>query len=293
MPLEWQEITYPLLKLTEINIEYNGGLKLHQQYKDVITHITKQTKSKSTYGAQLFLYMVEICRQRNSKGFKVSLDKSLFVSKKTETSYVSWVDTLQYMVDIGYGKLYIGDSHKTEGRVEYVTVFSLSTKAFTLTKSKNLTKAPTARFKVGKTTSVVTTMKYTKGKHKLEDEITTGGSRPYKNFVNEINQHNLKHTFTTGCGVSFDPQLQRKFSLYKDEKKNNNLTMWESYGRYHGEFQSMSPLDRSMVEIDGEATVEGDYSSNHAFIAYEKLGIVCKDDFRHYGCYRCTGKTYL
>jgi len=278
MPLKFIEEVYPLLKLTQINIEYNGGIKLHQQYNDIISDITRNTRAKTKYGAQLFIYMVELCRQRGARGFKVSLDKTLFVKKKSEVSYTAWINTLEYMVLEGYGTLYIGDSFKTEGTVEYISVFELNPKAFTLVNDKSLVNAPKAKFKVNKTEAVITTIK----KGRFEEEVKVAGVREYKNFVNTVNQHNLKHTFTTGEGITFDPQVYQKFSVYQDEDKNNNLEMFDSYGRYFGNYQSMSPVDRSRILIDGEQTVEGDYSSNHAFIAYERLGITCDKDFKPY-----------
>ncbi|NMV12284.1 hypothetical protein HKB26_03430, partial [Vibrio parahaemolyticus] len=91
--------------------------------------------------------------------------------------------------------------------------------------------------------------------------------------MNELNTHLLDFTFKNHLGVIVDPQMGRKFSLYSNEKKNNGLTMFDSYGRYVNAFQSMRQPQRKDITINDLPVCEGDYSSNHAFIAYELEGI--------------------
>ncbi|HDU8586796.1 TPA: hypothetical protein RG682_002276 [Vibrio alginolyticus] len=262
---------YSSLKQTEINIEYNGGVKFHRQYNRVIKQLQTLSGSKKSYGARLFLYMVNLAKSRNNVGFKVSLDKHLFKDKgKDDVSFQSWIDMLQVAVNEGYGALYIGDSTNEEGICkQYVSVFQLSDKAFTLLDGMNEDKAPNTKIKTLRN-SVSTTIKHSKV---WEEEVPAKGKKIQQGRLNELNTHLLDFTFKNHLGVIVDPQMGRKFSLYSNEKKNNGLTMFDSYGRYVNAFQSMRQPQRKDITINDLPVCEGDYSSNHAFIAYELEGI--------------------
>lgn len=269
--LQFIDNVYSSLKQTEINIEYNGGIKFHRQYNNAVERLQTLSGGKKSYGARLFLYMVNLAKSRSNTGFKISLDKNLFKNKgKDEVSFQSWVDMLQTAVNEGYGTLYIGDGSNEEGiSKQYVSVFQLNDKAFTLLDGMNPEKAPNTKLKQLRK-NVITTIKHSKV---WEEEVTTAGKREFQNQLNELNDHNMSFVFRDHNNVVVDPQMSRKFSLYSDEKKNNNLTMFESYGRYINAFQGMRQSQRKDITISDHPVCEGDYSSNHAFIAYELEGI--------------------
>ncbi|TOB83866.1 hypothetical protein CGJ96_24730, partial [Vibrio parahaemolyticus] len=97
-----------------------------------------------------------------------------------------------------------------------------------------------------------------------EEEVPAKGKKIQQGRLNELNTHLLDFTFKNHLGVIVDPQMGRKFSLYSNEKKNNGLTMFDSYGRYVNAFQSMRQPQRKDITINDLPVCEGDYSSNHA-----------------------------
>ncbi|EPO2880110.1 hypothetical protein ACT7SV_001175 [Vibrio cholerae] len=288
----FKEQIYPVYCLTEINIEYNGGIKFHQQYNEEITRLQNLSGSSKNYGARLFLYMVNLAYRRGNTGFKVSLDNHLFINKgKDAVSFKSWEDTLEAVVLNGYGKLYRGCSTKEWidlDQKRYVSVFELYPKAFDLVKGKDEKNSPkTAIPNVAAKHLLELTVKHKNGTKEWETPYPTmKGSKPFLDNLNTINKHNNKFTFRNKHGVIFDPTQRRKFSLYADEKKNEDRTIFESYGRFINHVQNMTEMDRALIKIsDGVnewEVVEVDYSSNHARIAYELEGIRLDEDFKPY-----------
>ncbi|ELI0612283.1 hypothetical protein Q8V59_004209 [Vibrio vulnificus] len=291
-PQHFKEHIYPVYCLTEINIEYNGGIKFHRQYNEEIAHLQNLSGSVKNYGARLFLYMVNLAYKRGNTGFKVSLDNHLFTNKgKDAVSFKSWEDTLEAVVLNGYGKLYRGCSTKELidlDQKRYVSVFELYPKAFNLLKGKDVNKSPNTSIpKVAAKHLLELTVKHKQGKKEWETPYPTmKGSKPFLDNLNTINNHNLKFVFRDKHGVIFDPTHRRKFSLYADEDKNEGKTIFESYGRFINYVQQMTETDRGLIKIgDGVnewEVVEIDYSSNHARIAYELEGIRLDEDFKPY-----------
>lgn len=289
-PRTFKETIYPTLKLTEINIDYNGGKKFHRQYMDVVTHLQNLSGSPSDYGARLFLYMLCLTSKRGNTGFKVCLDKTLFVDRKGETSYQSWVDTLEALTQSGYGTLYRGCSTKDDpeellGELQrYVSVFKLTPKVFALIANKDSALAPKAALKpIDKKATLELTIKHSKGGVKWEEPLTgVRGVRPYRKNLNNLNEFLRGFEFKDKKGVVFDPLHRRKFSTYADQKKNLDRKIFDSYGRYINVAQSFTEGDRAQITIDGQPVVEIDYSSNHARIAYELEDIRLDEDFKPY-----------
>ncbi|WP_217564253.1 hypothetical protein [Vibrio cholerae] len=292
---EFKETIYPVYALTEINIQYNGGIKFHRQHNQEIIHLQNLSGSDKHYGARLFLYMVNLAHKRGNKGFKVSLDNHLFISKgKDDVSFQSWMDTLEAAVMYNYGKLYIGCSTQDnpaeielEGR-RYCSVFQLYDAAFDLIKNKDASKCPNTSIpSVSAKHLLELTIKHENGFKKWETPYPTmKGSKPYTDALNLINRHNMKFVFRNKHGVIFDPQHRRKFSLYANERKNEKRGIYESYGRFINDVQNMTETDRGLITIGNGAEVweveEWDYSSNHARIAYELEGIRLDEDFKPY-----------
>lgn len=280
MDANFQQRIYPKLNLTQLNIRYNGGQTFHDHFKSLIKHLQKITETESSkYGVQLWLYQVVKAIRDNNTGFKVSLDPETFrCIKGNHTSYHYWIQTLQGVVDAGYGTLYVGDSNKEGVDTFYNSVFEISSKGFALLENKNINLAPSSKIKHRKK-CVITTIKHNK---KWEEEVTTAGVREYQNNLNLLNQHCLKFEYKSFNGVVTDPQMDQKFSLYAKPEKNNGLTMFESYGRYINAFQSMRQTDRQFITINDLPVCEADYGSNHARIAYQLEGIDLPVDFKPY-----------
>lgn len=285
---EFIESIYPQLLLTEINIEYNGGFKFHQQYNPNITKLQTLSNSHSTYGAKLFLYMVNLANKRNNIGFKVSLDPHLFTSKKDEASYQSWIHTLEAVVANGYGTLYIGDGSEEKDDQgnsvdrQYVSVFLLNGKSFELLEHMDDAQAPNSNFKVDKKNSVQCVKRVQRGLLEWDEQFEgVRGSRPYKKSLNDLNEFLLGFEFKDKNGVQFDPQMKQRFLIYDNDKKSVR-NIWESYGRYTNIVQTMTREDRQLITVCGEPMIEMDYSSNHARIAYELEGVFKGEEFKPY-----------
>jgi len=288
--LDFIEKTYPKLLLTQINIEYNGGVSFHRQHNDTIDYLQSLSGSESTYGARLFLYMVKLAQKRGNTGFKVSLNPYLFQAKKNDddVSYNSWVHTLEAATREGYGTLYLGDGSEDaiirdgESR-KYVSVFELTKKSFKLFDGKNpkLDKEP--KFKQDKRNSITLTERFIRGAKEWDKPYAkqVKGIKPYYQSINDLNEFLLKFEFRDHHGVVFDPQMVRKFLVYNDNRKAN-LPILQSYGRYTNIVQTMTRKARALNIINGEPVIEMDYGSNHARIAYERENTYKDEYFKPY-----------
>ncbi|WP_162621091.1 hypothetical protein [Vibrio casei] len=272
-PQQWLNSVYYPATVNKLNIAFNGGknYKLHKQYNNIINLLLSHPEATENHKTACKVFAFHcVLHAKNGNSFIIPRRKVMLDNKheetqgRTPTAY-QWLQVQDIAVQKGLGEVFVGGEDFNGSFLP--SIFVMSPMLLDIIKTKNVDKAPSKPKQSPKESIIV----WDSNDKKTRQQIKIAGSREIQNNLNVLNNFLLTNTFKTDKGQIIDPTMKRSF-----------IKSFDNYGRFSHSYQSTPQHIRQHITINGEAVCEGDYSSNHARIAYELENVRKDEDFKPY-----------
>lgn len=259
--------SYMFFYSTHFNLFYNKS----RWYEIVAVHLMSLTSKRYEKEIRSIVTNTARALKGNAKSLIIPLMKNKYSNNKQELSYTRMIDLLNILEDVGYITIEKG------GVVEY----NAKGKAIKFKPSVTVMCEPYlklwSQLKQGKVNLLEGFDSVEIRERKTKINKPTKGVRGIKEVRVVVDKQNeqLMHT-KISIGDHVLPLVSFKRVFTEDITKG---------GRFYdttGKLQTLSSLIRPMIKIDDQPTVELDFSSLHASIAYELIGYKMPDGFKPY-----------
>lgn len=262
---EYEECSY---NSTYFNIYYNKS----KWYESVVKKLIQEVGSK--YEKELRSIVTNTARalKSNSTCFTIPRDRNLYTNNPQKISYNKMMKIVDKLIELDYVYVLLGGPIEWDGRgnptklLPSLTVFT--EKYVGLWEKVNLSCVSV----FDKTMPSVSIRK-----RGTKDELSTRGVVGVKDIKTKVDRYNKS---LVNCTIRIADKETSKV-MYR-RIFNDDLNHGGRWYEVTNNLQNQKADLRNEIIINDEKTIELDYSSLHASIAYEKLGIQMENGFKPY-----------
>jgi hypothetical protein len=259
--------SYMFFYSTHFNLFYNKS----RWYESVVMHLISVSSKKYEKEVRSLVTNTARALKGNAKSLIIPLMKNKYSHNKQGLAYSRMVALLDILEDIGYVTIEKGGvvEYNAKGRaIKFKPSVTVMNESYI---------ALWDNLKQGKVNLLEGIESVEIRERKTKVNKSTKGVKGIEEIRRVVDKQNeqLMHT-KISLGEHTLPLLSYKRVFTEDITKG---------GRFYdttGKLQTISSLVRPLIKIDDEPTVELDYSSLHASIAYELIGYKMPDGFKPY-----------